>query len=135
MDYKVIAKAISLQLGSMLADMIHPDQAYAVLGHTIFDNLQLQVRSTAGCPLSGQLYALVIEPFLCLLHRRLTGLVLWEPELQLVLSTYTDDVLLVVQDPGDLVRVEACQAVYLAASSAWVSWVKALAWWLGMGGR
>ncbi|CAM2119751.1 unnamed protein product [Caretta caretta] len=29
-----------------------------------------------GCPLSGQLYALVIAPFLCLLHRRLTGLVL-----------------------------------------------------------
>ncbi|CAM5167175.1 unnamed protein product [Natator depressus] len=55
-----------------------------------------------GCPLSGQLYALAIEPFLCLLRRRLTGLVLREPELQLVLSAYADDVLLVVQDPGDL---------------------------------
>ncbi|CAM4553191.1 unnamed protein product [Caretta caretta] len=29
-----------------------------------------------------------------------------------------------VQDPGDLVRVEACQAIYLAASSARVNWVK-----------
>ncbi|CAM4625408.1 unnamed protein product [Caretta caretta] len=77
-----------------------------------------------GCPLSGQLYALAIEPFLCLLHRRLTGLVLWEPELRLVLSAYADDVLLVVQDPGDLAQVEACQAIYLAASSAWVNWVK-----------
>ncbi|CAM2105188.1 unnamed protein product [Caretta caretta] len=55
---------------------------------------------------------------------RLTGLVLREPELQLVLSAYADDVLLVVQDPGDLVRVEACQAIYSAASSAWVNWVK-----------
>ncbi|CAM2120213.1 unnamed protein product [Caretta caretta] len=71
------------------------------------------------CSLSGQLYALAIEPFLCLLHRRrLTGLVLWEPELRLVLSAYADDVLLVVQDPRDLVWVEACQAIYLAASSA-----------------
>ncbi|CAM2097579.1 unnamed protein product [Caretta caretta] len=25
-DYKVVAKAISLRLGSMLADMLHPDQ-------------------------------------------------------------------------------------------------------------
>ncbi|CAM2095978.1 unnamed protein product [Caretta caretta] len=77
-----------------------------------------------GCPLSGQLYALAIEPFLCLLRRRLTGLALREPELRLVLSAYADDVLLVVQDPGDLARVEACQAVYLAASSARVNWVK-----------
>ncbi|CAM2095538.1 unnamed protein product [Caretta caretta] len=77
-----------------------------------------------GCPLSGQLYTLVIEPFLCLLHRRMTGLVLREPELRLVLSAYTDDVLLVVQDPGDLARVEACQTIYSAASSTRVNWVK-----------
>ncbi|CAM2096312.1 unnamed protein product [Caretta caretta] len=55
---------------------------------------------------------------------RLTGLVLWEPELRLVLSAYADDVLLMVQDPGDLARVEACQAIYSAASSAQVNWVK-----------
>ncbi|CAM2111692.1 unnamed protein product [Caretta caretta] len=52
------------------------------------------------------------------------GLALREPELRLVLSAYADDVLLVVQDLDDLVWVEACQAVYLAASSAWVNWVK-----------
>ncbi|CAM4721063.1 unnamed protein product [Lepidochelys kempii] len=77
-----------------------------------------------GCPLSGQLYALVIEPFLCLLRKRMTGLVLREPELRLVLSAYADDVLLMVQDPGDLARVEACQAIYSAASSSRVNWVK-----------
>ncbi|CAM2112141.1 unnamed protein product [Caretta caretta] len=54
----------------------------------------------------------------------MTGLVLQEPELRLVLSAYADDVLLVVQDPGDLARVEACQAIYSAASSARVNWVK-----------
>ncbi|CAM2117248.1 unnamed protein product [Caretta caretta] len=64
-------------------------------------------------------YALAIEPFLRLLRWRLTGLVLQEPELRLVLSAYADGVLLVVQD-----LVEACQAVYSAASSARVSWVK-----------
>ncbi|CAM2117788.1 unnamed protein product [Caretta caretta] len=54
----------------------------------------------------------------------LTGLVLREPELRLVLSAYADNVLLVVQDPGDLARVKACQAIYSAASSARVNWVK-----------
>ncbi|XP_032633010.1 uncharacterized protein LOC116822922 [Chelonoidis abingdonii] len=52
------------------------------------------------------------------------GLGLPEPELQLVLSAYADDVLLVVQDPGALMRVEACQALYSAASSTQVIWVK-----------
>ncbi|CAM2107074.1 unnamed protein product [Caretta caretta] len=154
-DYKIVVKAISLRLGSVLADVIHPDQTYTVPGRSIFDNLFL-VRDLLevgrrdglsfallsldqekafdrvdhgvsgflnwtltepvsfrrgvrqGCPLSGQLYALAIEPFLCLLRRRLTGLVLRELELRLVLSAYTDDVLLVVQDPGDLAQVEAC---------------------------
>ncbi|CAM5160520.1 unnamed protein product, partial [Natator depressus] len=63
-------------------------------------------------------------PFLCLLRRRLTGLVLREPELRLVLLAYADDVLLVVQDSGDMAQVEACQAIYSAASSARVNWVK-----------
>ncbi|CAM2106393.1 unnamed protein product [Caretta caretta] len=41
MDYKVIVKAISLQLESMLADVVHPNQTYTVPGRTIFDNLYL----------------------------------------------------------------------------------------------
>ncbi|CAM2111941.1 unnamed protein product [Caretta caretta] len=207
-DYKVVAKAISLRLGSVMADVIHPDQTYTVLGRSIFDNLFLvrdllelgrrdglsfallsldqekafdrvdhgYLLSTLqafgfgpqfvsflrvlyasveclvrlnwtlteqvsfgrgvrqGCPLSGQLYALAIEPFLCLLRRRMTGLVLREPELRLVLSAYADDVLLMVRDLGDLARVEACQAIYSAASSARVNWVKSSGlavgdWW------
>ncbi|CAM2095599.1 unnamed protein product [Caretta caretta] len=150
-DYKIVAKAISLRLGTVLVDVIRPDQTYTVPDRSIFDNLFL-VRDLLelgrreeclvklnwtltepvsfgrgvrqGCPLLGQLYALAIEPFLGLLRRRLTGLVLREPELRLVLSAYADDVLLMVQDSGDLARVEACQAIYSAASSARVNWVK-----------
>ncbi|CAM2096997.1 unnamed protein product [Caretta caretta] len=38
-DYKIIAKSISLRLGSVLVDVIHPDQTYTVPDHSIFDNL------------------------------------------------------------------------------------------------
>ncbi|CAM4611155.1 unnamed protein product [Caretta caretta] len=38
-DYKIIAKAISLRLGSVLADVIHSDQTYTVPDRSIFDNL------------------------------------------------------------------------------------------------
>ncbi|CAM4591380.1 unnamed protein product [Caretta caretta] len=40
-DYKIIVKAISLRLGSVLADVIHPDQTYTVPDLSIFDNLFL----------------------------------------------------------------------------------------------
>ncbi|CAM5162276.1 unnamed protein product [Natator depressus] len=40
-DYKVVTKAISLRLQSVLADLVHPDQTYTVPGCTIFDNLYL----------------------------------------------------------------------------------------------
>ncbi|CAM2106653.1 unnamed protein product [Caretta caretta] len=169
-DYKVVAKAISLWLGSVLADVIHPDQTYTVLGRTIFENLYLvqdlmELRCRDGLSIAllslnqekafdwvdheyllSILRAFGFGPqfvgFLQVLYAsaeclvrlnwtltepvsfgRLTGLVLQEPELRLVLSVYADYVLLVVQDPGDLALV-ACQAIYLAASSARVSWVK-----------
>ncbi|CAM2112891.1 unnamed protein product [Caretta caretta] len=127
-DYKVIAKAISLWLGSVLADMIHPDQTYTVPGCTIFDNRYLvQDLLELGCR-DGLSFALLFldqeKAFDRVDHGRLTGLVLQEPELRLVLSAYADNVLLVVQDPGDMVRVEACQAIYSAASSTLVNWVK-----------
>ncbi|CAM2097019.1 unnamed protein product [Caretta caretta] len=164
-DYKIVAKAISLLLGSVMADVIHPDQTYTVPGRSIFDNLflvrdLLELGRRDG--LSFTLLSLDQEKafdrvdhgyllstlqafgfgrqfvsFLRVLYAsaeclvrlnwtptepvifgRMTGLVLREPELRLVLSAYTDDVLLMVQDPGDLARVEACQAIYSAASSA-----------------
>ncbi|CAM2105856.1 unnamed protein product [Caretta caretta] len=40
-DYKIVTKAISLRLGSVMADVIHPDQTYTVPDRSIFDNLFL----------------------------------------------------------------------------------------------
>ncbi|CAM2099406.1 unnamed protein product [Caretta caretta] len=158
-DYKIIAKAISLQVGSVLADVIHPDQTYTVPDRSIFDNLflvrDLLELGRRDC-LSFALLSLDQEKvfdrvdhgyflstlqafgfgpqfvgFLRVLYTSAECLVKlnWtltepEPELRLVLSAYADDMLLVIQDPGDLARVEACQAIYSAASSAQVNWVK-----------
>ncbi|CAM2100269.1 unnamed protein product [Caretta caretta] len=127
-DYKIVAKAILLRLGSVLVDVIHPDQTYTIPDCSIFDNLfmvrdLLELGHRDG--LSFALLSLDQEKaFDRVDHGRLTGLVLRELELQLVLSAYADDVLLVIQDPGDLARVEACQDIYSAASSVWINWVK-----------
>ncbi|CAM2111078.1 unnamed protein product [Caretta caretta] len=107
-----------LQFVSFLRVLYASAECLVRLNWTLDELVSFGREVRQGCPLSGQLYALAIEPFLCLLRRRMTGLVLREPELQLVLSAYADDVLLVVQDPGDLARVEACHAIYSAASSA-----------------
>ncbi|CAM2094718.1 unnamed protein product [Caretta caretta] len=128
MDYKVVAKAISLRLGSVLADMVYPDHTYTVPDRTIFNNLYLVRDLLELGRRDGLSFALLSldqeKAFDRVDHGRLTVLELWEPELRLVLSAYADDVLLMVQDPGDLAQVEACQAVYSAASSARVNWVK-----------
>ncbi|CAM2113117.1 unnamed protein product [Caretta caretta] len=170
-DYKIIAKAISLRLGSVLADVIHPGQTYMILDRSIFDNLflvrdllELRCRVSLSfallsldqekafdrvdhgyllSPLQAFGFGPQFVGFLRVLYAsaeylvklnwtltepvsfgRLTGLVLREPEQQLVLLAYADDVLLVVKDPGDLAQVETCQAIYSAASSARVNWVK-----------
>ncbi|CAM2115831.1 unnamed protein product [Caretta caretta] len=205
-DYKVIAKAISLLLGSVLADLVHPNQTYTVPGRTIFDNLYLirdllelgckdslsfallsldqekafdrldheyllgtlwafgfgpqfvgflqvlyanaeclvrlnwtltePVSFGRGvrqrCPLSGQLYALAIEPFLRLLRRRLTGLALREPELRLVLS--------VTCSSWSRTRTTWCGWRPTRPFTRWPpppgsTRSRALAWWSGTGGR
>ncbi|CAM2096368.1 unnamed protein product [Caretta caretta] len=177
MDYKIVAKAISLRLGYVLADMIHPDQTYTIPDRSIFDNLFLVrdllelghrdglsftllsldqekafdrvddgyllstlqtfgfgpqfvgflqvLYASAECPV--KLNWTLTEPVSFgrgVRQGTLTGLVLREPELQLVLSAYADDVLLVIQDPSILAWVEAFQAIYSSASSARVNWVK-----------
>ncbi|CAM4638650.1 unnamed protein product [Lepidochelys kempii] len=91
-----------------------------------------------GCPLSGQRYS--IQPFLYLLCKRMTGLVLQEPDLQVIwwgMPTMCYSWLR-SQDLGDLAQRAACQDNCSAASFARVSWVKSsslMAGELGMGSR
>ncbi|CAM2103335.1 unnamed protein product [Caretta caretta] len=114
--------------------VLYAEAEYLVrLNWTLTESVSFGQGVWQGCPLSGQLYAPVIEPFLRLLCRQLMGLVLREPELRLVLLVYVDDVLLVVQDPDDLVWVEACQAFTQRPPPPESTGSRALAWWSGMG--
>ena len=76
-----------------------------------------------GCPISGQLYSLVIEPLLCQLRSRLTGLCL--PGLPqrppLVLSAYADDISVVIRNQADVDNLTESLTLYQKASSAKVN--------------
>ncbi|CAM2117173.1 unnamed protein product [Caretta caretta] len=136
---QVIMKAISLWLGSVLADVIHPDQTYTVLGRTIFDILYLVLDLLElGCR-DGLLFAFLSLDqevvFIRMDHGYLLGTlqafgfgsqfvgflqVLYAEVECLVRLNWT----LTELDLGDLVWVEVCQAVYSAASSTRVNCVK-----------
>ena len=76
-----------------------------------------------GCPISGQLYSLVIEPLLCRLRSRLTGLRL--PGLPqrppLVLSAYADDISVIIRNQGEVDNLTESLTLYQKASSAKVN--------------
>ncbi|CAM2112181.1 unnamed protein product [Caretta caretta] len=61
--------------------------------------------------------------------------VLREPELQLVLSVYADDMLLVIQDPGDLARWRLARPSIRQPPLPGSTGSRALAWRLETGGR
>ena len=61
-----------------------------------------------GCPLSGQLYTLAIEPFLGMLRRRLQG-VCWtgmDVVTGIAVSAYAEDVSVMVRDGRDMQLLE-----------------------------
>lgn len=79
-----------------------------------------------GCPLSGQLYSLVIEPLLNKLRSRLKGFSLTNSALisPIVVSAYADDINIFVQDQEDVHELKKCLTINEKASSAKVNWGK-----------
>ena len=86
-----------------------------------------------GCPISGQLYSVAIEPLLCRLRTRLKGLRL--PELPqsppIIISAYADDINILVRDQGDIQELEGSLALYAKATTAKVNWEKSEACVIG----
>lgn len=86
-----------------------------------------------GCPLSGQLYSLVIEPLLCKLREQLTGLHIEGSNIlnNVKLSAYADDITVIIRNSEDIKIVLENLKCYGRASSAKINWTKSEALWCG----
>ncbi|KAJ3605666.1 hypothetical protein NHX12_027711 [Muraenolepis orangiensis] len=83
-----------------------------------------------GCPISGQLYSLAIEPLLCRLRSKLSGLSLPAScglECPPTLSAYADDISIFVSSQRDVQCLQDTLSLYERASSARVNWAKSSA--------
>ncbi len=79
-----------------------------------------------GCPLSGQLYSIIIEPLLCKLRKVLVGVQInyLNSQESVKLSAYADDVTVVIRGDYDVEMVKNALECYGKASSAKVNWCK-----------
>ncbi len=78
-----------------------------------------------GCPLSGQLFSLAIEPLLCQLRKNLQGFAIKGFENRLIkVSAYTDDITVFIKNKRDVEALTESLNVYEKASSARVNWDK-----------
>uniref|UniRef100_A0A4W5P160 Reverse transcriptase domain-containing protein n=1 Tax=Hucho hucho TaxID=62062 RepID=A0A4W5P160_9TELE len=82
-----------------------------------------------GCPLSGQLYALAVEPLLCILRKELSGLNIDGNGNAFKLTAYADDITVIVKDQRDIDVVIYSISLYERASSAKLNWSKTEAFW------
>lgn len=78
-----------------------------------------------GCPLSGQLYALAIEPLLCQIKKNLHGFFVngWK-ERPIKVSAYADDISVFIKNENDIRVLKESLDLYEKASSARVNWSK-----------
>ncbi len=79
-----------------------------------------------GCPISGQLYSLSVEPLLCFLRKHLTGFSLpgCITDSPLVVSAYADDINIFVKNENDIHTITKALKCYEKASSSKVNWDK-----------
>lgn len=74
-----------------------------------------------GCPLSGMLYSLAIEPLLCKLRKTLQGITVEKP---IKLVAYADDVTIFIKNERDVSVLMETLKIYENASTARVNWEK-----------
>uniref|UniRef100_A0A8C2X602 Reverse transcriptase domain-containing protein n=1 Tax=Cyclopterus lumpus TaxID=8103 RepID=A0A8C2X602_CYCLU len=118
---------------SLLGLMYKEVSCLVKVGGALSCPAQVQRGIRQGCPISGQLYSIAIEPLLHRLRSRLSGLML--PGLpqrpSLVVSAYADDVNVFVKDQRDVDVLGSTLALYERASSAKVNWGKSEALQVG----
>ncbi len=82
-----------------------------------------------GCPLSGLLFALALEPLLIALRKDIPGLVLSPGHPPLTLSAYADDLCVIIKGKGDSDALAKCLSDFNLASSLRCNWGKSKALW------
>ena len=81
-----------------------------------------------GCPLSGILYTLSLEPFLNTLRKSLSGLTMGTNPLKSI--AYADDICVCINHAEDIVKMTSTLDLFGKASSARINWAKTEALWL-----
>lgn len=84
-----------------------------------------------GCPMSGMLYSLAIEPFLHTLRAKLKGISLPFCDNRFHLSAYADDICTFVNCEDDVKTLSDIVNDFQTVSSAKVNWGKSDALWVG----
>lgn len=84
-----------------------------------------------GCPLSGMLYSLAIEPLLRQLGINLDGLLIKEQKVKPKFSAYADDITVFIKSKRDVFVLEEVLKKYENASLAKVNWEKSEGFILG----
>ncbi|KAF7665106.1 hypothetical protein LDENG_00155080, partial [Lucifuga dentata] len=122
-DVLELCKPGTLRFGVFSLDQ---EKAFDRVGGGLSRPVQVKRGIRQGCPLSGQLYSLAIEPMLCLLRTKLQGLTLSAAGLSnpVYLSAYADDLNIFIRNEEDVRAMEFCLRVYQKASSARVNWEK-----------
>lgn len=84
-----------------------------------------------GCPLSGMLYSLAIEPFLTKLRENISGFSVPSCGKVFTLSAYADDVIVMVNNQRDIDVLFELTGLFGLLSSAQVNWDKSDAFLVG----
>ncbi|KAF7645430.1 hypothetical protein LDENG_00204210 [Lucifuga dentata] len=122
-DVLELCKPGTLRFGVFSLDQ---EKAFDRVGGGLSRPVQVKQGIRQGCPLSGQLYSLAIEPMLCLLRMKLQGLTISAAGLSnpLFLSAYAVDLNIFIRNEEDVRAMEFCLRAYQKASSARVNWEK-----------
>jgi len=100
------------------------------IGGDLSSPIRMQRGIRQGCPLSGQLYALAVEPLLCLLRKNVSGVCVGNSIYNTIkLTAYADDITVFVKTQADVNKIKNCLCLYEKASSAKLNWSKTEALW------
>ena len=92
--------------------------------------IQVQRGVRQGCPVSGLLFALAIEPLLCTLRENISGLNCFPRSPPLKISAYADDVCVIIRNNQDITALTESLRTFFLASSLKVNWKKSKALWV-----